>query len=62
MIDVVDGGFDLPQIGGLPDKQGAVGQGGEEMAAVRREIVVEIFIGLGFEIFATDFDGDHFFI
>jgi hypothetical protein len=59
---LLNGGFDLPQVGRLADKQGAVLQGREKVAIVSLEVVVQILIGVQLQVFATDFHRDDLLI
>jgi hypothetical protein len=52
------GSFELPEIGGLADKPAALRARGKEVAVMVRKIVEEVFIGLEFEVLATDFHRD----
>jgi hypothetical protein len=57
-----DGSFNLPQIGRLTNKGGAVTEGGKEVLVVTVKILKEVFIRLEFEVSTTDFHRDDFFI
>ena len=47
--------FELPQVGGLPDKEAALRERGKEVTIMLHKVAEEVFIGLLFEVFATDF-------
>jgi hypothetical protein len=59
---LLDGRFDLPQVGGLADKQRALGQLGKEVALMRAKVRKDLLVGGELEVFAAEFHGDHFFV
>jgi hypothetical protein len=59
---VLNGGFDLPEVGRLPDTERAVPQVGKEVRGVRAEVRKEVLIGGQLEILAADLQRQHFFI
>ena len=59
---LLDGGFDLPEVRGLADKERALGQVGKEVRIIRVKVRKEIFVGGQLEILATDLHRDDFFI
>ena len=51
-------GFETPQIGRLPDEQAALRELGKEVTIMLRKVVEEVFIGVEFEVLATNFHRD----
>jgi hypothetical protein len=59
---LLDGRYELPHIGGLPPKEGAVFQGWKAMAVLGAKVWPKVLVCGQFEVCATDFYGDDFLI
>ena len=59
---LLEGGCDLPQVSGLPDKQGTIRQAGKEVGVMGPKVGKEVLVGGQLEVFAAEFHRDHFFI
>src|SRR5215213_7521511 len=57
-----DGHFDVPEGGGLPDKQGPVSQLRREVCVVSAKVGKEVFVRGRLEVFTAEFQRDHFFV
>src|SRR6266478_2646828 len=59
---LVDGGFHLPEVGGLPHEQRALGQTRKEVGIMRAKIRHEFLVSSQLKILPTNFHRDHFFV
>jgi hypothetical protein len=59
---LLNGRRGLPQIRGLPHEQTPVAQVRKPGGVMLSEIVEQVFVRVQFEVLATDFQGDDFFV
>jgi len=59
---LLNGGFDLPEVRGLTDKERALLQVRKEVGVGGAEVPKEVLVGSQLEILATDLQGEDFFI